>query len=281
MRLAVVALVFAMTGLPVLPNPAAAEDIPLVREGGTYEVPVRLNDQFALNFTLDTGAADVAIPADVVSTLLRTGTVTERDFIGRTDYITADGSKLPSLRFTLRQVQVGSAVVRNVVASVTPVKGLPLLGQSFLSRLPPWQIDYPRHALVISGTGNGSAVVPAAQGSSSTTGLSDGLRYVDTRIGTGPVATPGRTVTVNYGGWISDNGAKGQQFDASKGKPFSFALGTHRVIPGWDEGIAGMKVGGTRTLFVPPILAYGTRGAGGVIPPNAALIFDVELVAVQ
>lgn len=128
-----------------------AEEIPLGSHGNTYSVPVRLNDAITLNFVLDTGAADVAIPGDVVSTLLRTGTLTESDFVGRATYVLADGSKLPSLRFVLREVRVGNQSVRNVVASVTPVRADPLLGQSFLSRLPPWTIDYRQHALVING----------------------------------------------------------------------------------------------------------------------------------
>jgi clan AA aspartic protease (TIGR02281 family) len=130
-------------------RPAASEEVQLVSHGGTFSVAVRLNDSISLNFILDTGATDVAIPADVVSTLLRTGTLTERDFVGRVTYVMADGSKLPSLRFVLREVRVGNQSARNVVASVSPIRGDPLLGQSFLSRLPPWTIDYRRNALVI------------------------------------------------------------------------------------------------------------------------------------
>jgi hypothetical protein len=132
-------------------RPIAAEEIPLASHGNTYSVPVRLNDVIILNFVLDTGAADVAVPADVVSTLLRTGTVADGDFVGRATYVLADGSRLPSLRFILREVRVGNQSVRNVVASVSPAKGELLLGQSYLSRLPPWTIDYSRHALVING----------------------------------------------------------------------------------------------------------------------------------
>ena len=107
----------------------------------------------------------------------------------------------------------------------------------------------------------------------------------DTKIGTGEEATAGRMITVHYTGWLFDAGApdnKGSKFDSSldRGKPFSFELGAGRVIAGWDNGFAGMKVGGTRTLVIPPEQGYGARGAGGVIPPNATLIFDVELLAV-
>jgi peptidylprolyl isomerase len=88
---------------------------------------------------------------------------------------------------------------------------------------------------------------------------------------------------VHYTGWLFDNGVKGKKFDSSvdRGQPFQFTLGAHQVIAGWDEGVAGMKVGGSRTLIIPPELGYGARGAGGVIPPNATLIFDVELLDVK
>jgi peptidylprolyl isomerase len=88
---------------------------------------------------------------------------------------------------------------------------------------------------------------------------------------------------MNYTGWLYDNGKKGAKFDSSldRSQPFSFPIGQHQVIAGWDEGVATMKVGGKRTLIIPPELGYGARGAGGVIPPNATLIFDVELLSVK
>jgi len=113
--------------------------------------------------------------------------------------------------------------------------------------------------------------------------MPDGLKYADTKTGDGTTAKAGSKVSVHYTGWLSDNGAKGKKFDSSvdRGQPFQFTLGAKQVIAGWDEGVAGMKVGGTRTLTIPPELGYGARGAPGAIPPNATLIFDVELLQVQ
>jgi FKBP-type peptidyl-prolyl cis-trans isomerase len=112
---------------------------------------------------------------------------------------------------------------------------------------------------------------------------SSGLRYTDTKAGSGKTATAGRDVDVHYTGWIYLDGLKGKQFDSSRGRgPFSFPLGGGRVIKGWDEGVAGMKEGGRRTLIIPPQLAYGASGAGGgIIPPNATLLFEVELLRVK
>jgi peptidylprolyl isomerase len=109
-----------------------------------------------------------------------------------------------------------------------------------------------------------------------------GLKYTDEKVGTGDVAVAGTKVDVHYTGWLDDAGKKGKKFDSSvdRGQPFSFALGAGQVIKGWDEGVAGMKVGGKRTLVIPPDLGYGARGAGGVIPGNSTLIFDVELLKV-
>ena len=107
-----------------------------------------------------------------------------------------------------------------------------------------------------------------------------GLQYEDTVVGTGAEAKPGRNVTVHYTGWLYENGVQGAKFDSSKDRdePFIFPLGGGMVIRGWDEGMQGMKEGGQRTLIIPAALGYGARGAGGVIPPNATLKFDVELL---
>jgi peptidylprolyl isomerase len=112
---------------------------------------------------------------------------------------------------------------------------------------------------------------------------SSGLKITDTKVGSGATPKPGQTCVMHYTGWLYQDGAKGKKFDSSldRGKPFEFAIGKRQVIGGWDKGIATMKVGGKRTLIIPPELGYGARGAGGVIPPNATLIFDVELLEVK
>jgi FKBP-type peptidyl-prolyl cis-trans isomerase len=115
------------------------------------------------------------------------------------------------------------------------------------------------------------------------TTTASGLVYEDRIVGSGDEAKAGHDVSVHYTGWLLFGGERGRQFDSSKdrGEPFAFPLGGGQVIKGWDEGVQGMKVGGTRVLTIPPGLGYGARGAGGVIPPNATLIFEVELLAIE
>lgn len=110
-----------------------------------------------------------------------------------------------------------------------------------------------------------------------------GLKYQDNQVGTGKEATGGSTVSVHYTGWLDHKGTKGAKFDSSRDRDetFQFLLGAGRVIKGWDEGVSGMKIGGKRTLMIPPPLGYGAQGAGNVIPPNSNLIFDVELLDVK
>ena len=112
---------------------------------------------------------------------------------------------------------------------------------------------------------------------------SSGLRYTDEVVGTGETPKAGQSVQVHYTGWLYDKGEKGRKFDSSvdRGQPFSFTLGAGQVIAGWDEGVGSMQIGGKRTLVLPPSLGYGARGAGGVIPPNATLIFEVELLGAK
>lgn len=125
------------------------------------------------------------------------------------------------------------------------------------------------------------AALPAAAQKETT--MPSGLRFTDDKVGTGAAARAGQNVSVHYTGWLYEAGLKGKKFDSSRdrGQPFDFPLGAGRVIKGWDEGVAGMKVGGQRTLIIPPSLGYGASGAGGVIPPNATLLFEVELLRVR
>ncbi len=124
-------------------------------------------------------------------------------------------------------------------------------------------------------------VTAETQGQTMTT--ASGLQITDTKVGSGATPKTGQTCVMHYTGWLYNNGVKGAKFDSSldRGEPFEFQIGMGQVIKGWDEGVASMKVGGKRTLIIPPQLGYGARGAGGVIPPNATLIFDVELLGVK
>ena len=110
-----------------------------------------------------------------------------------------------------------------------------------------------------------------------------GLQFIDNVVGDGPEAAAGQHVTVHYTGWLYNNGEQGAKFDSSRDRndPFDFPLGAGMVIKGWDEGVQGMKIGGQRALIIPPELGYGARGAGGLIPPNATLKFDVELLGLD
>ena len=141
-------------------------------------------------------------------------------------------------------------------------------------------------AVVVLGAGCSQSEVPkqdqaAAPAATSHQSLvpGDQLLMVDTKAGTGDAAVAGKSVTVHYTGWLTD----GTKFDSSKdrGQPFTFQLGAGQVIKGWDQGVVGMKVGGVRKLTIPPSLGYGANGAGGVVPPNATLVFEVELLGVN
>jgi peptidylprolyl isomerase len=141
-------------------------------------------------------------------------------------------------------------------------------------------------ALTAAGLLTTSTTRASAQTPGRTMTTASGLKIIDTKVGTGPSPRTGQTCVMHYTGWLYDESAKdhkGKKFDSSvdRNEPFDFAIGQGNVIAGWDEGVATMKVGGKRTLIIPPQLGYGARGAGGVIPPNATLIFDVELLAVK
>ena len=139
-----------------------------------------------------------------------------------------------------------------------------------------WNLSFVLFPILLAGCGSGDA---------ERTNVTELIRQ-DARVGTGAEAAAGRTVTVHYTGWLYDAARpdkKGAKFDSSRDRnePFSFGLGAGQVITGWDEGVAGMKVGGQRTLTIPPAMGYGARGAPGAIPPNATLLFDVELLDVK
>ncbi len=138
-------------------------------------------------------------------------------------------------------------------------------------------------ALAIAAAVAGMAASADPARAQPVTTTSTGLGIIDTKVGTGPSPKPGQTVVVHYTDWLYEGGKRGKKFDSSvdRGQPFEFPLGKGQVIAGWDQGVATMKVGGKRTLIIPPSLGYGANGAGGVIPPNATLIFDVELLGVK
>ncbi|KAF2991789.1 FKBP-type peptidyl-prolyl cis-trans isomerase [Methylocystis sp. MJC1] len=139
-------------------------------------------------------------------------------------------------------------------------------------------------AAAILAAAAGLALAPTiVRAEPETTLTASGLKYIDTKPGTGASPKIGQTVTVHYTGWLYVNGAKGKKFDSSRdrGEPFDFPLGMGQVIKGWDEGVETMKVGGKRTLIIPPALGYGARAMGNAIPANSWLIFDVELLGVK
>ena len=135
--------------------------------------------------------------------------------------------------------------------------------------------------LAMTANATTTAETTAATGNTQT--LESGLKIQDQVVGTGDLAAAGSNISVHYTGWISNKGEKGSKFDSSldRGTPFAFPLGAGKVIQGWDKGVVGMKVGGKRTLIIPSKLGYGERGAGNAIPPNADLIFEVELLKVN
>ncbi|MCK1362155.1 FKBP-type peptidyl-prolyl cis-trans isomerase [Bradyrhizobium sp. 199] len=136
---------------------------------------------------------------------------------------------------------------------------------------------------MISSVSHFVSTTASAQTAGKTMTTASGLQIIDSTVGTGASPQAGQTCVMHYTGWLYENGQKGKKFDSSvdRKEPFEFPIGKGRVIAGWDEGVASMKVAGKRTLIIPPQLGYGARGAGGVIPPNATLMFDVELLAVK
>jgi peptidylprolyl isomerase len=138
-------------------------------------------------------------------------------------------------------------------------------------------------AAASAGCTAGTSDAGTAQVAANAATPASGLQITDAKVGTGFTPKPGQTCIVHYTGWLYVNGAKGAKFDSSvdRKKPFSFVLGEHKVIEGWERGVSTMKVGGKRTLIIPPALGYGSAGGGAAIPPNATLIFEVELLDVK
>ena len=154
-------------------------------DGGTYRIPVLINGSMDVKFTIDSGASDVSIPADIVAKLVQSGTVTRADFIGRQTFVLADGSTVPSAVFRIRSLKVGTLELQNVTASMANANSEPLLGQSFLSRLSSWSIDNQRHALVLNAAATDSAGMPAAEPGFVMSGPHGG----DMQTDTGPAAS--------------------------------------------------------------------------------------------
>jgi clan AA aspartic protease (TIGR02281 family) len=165
-------------------NPAA-QNVALEDDGGTYRIPVLINGAMDVKFTIDSGASDVSIPADVVAKLVQSGTVTRADFIGRQTFELADGSTVPSAVFRIRSLKVGTLELQNVTASMSNANSEPLLGQSFLSRLSSWSIDNQHHALVLNAAATDSSGLPAAEPGFVMSGPHGG----DVQTDTGPAAS--------------------------------------------------------------------------------------------
>jgi TPR repeat protein len=214
--------------LVLLSRSAVGETVQLRCPGGTCLVPVRINDAITLNFVLDSGAADVAIPVDVFLTLMRTGTVKTSDFIGTTTATLADGSTQLVKRFLLRELRVGGRVVRNVTASMLPVKGAPLLGQSFLSKLPAWTIDNRRHLLVLND-------VPGSTGGRQTAALPSS-QPMPPAATPAPPSTPDSRLSV---GELVDRARK-----AYADKNYSEAMRWYRMAADQGDAAAQVNVGG-------------------------------------
>jgi peptidylprolyl isomerase len=155
---------------------------------------------------------------------------------------------------------------------------------AFASRSPGIVLAFAIASAVASCTSStpdlGSAQLAA---NATTTGPTAGLQITETKVGTGLTPKPGQTCVVHYTGWLYENGVKGKKFDSSVDRkaPFYFVMGEHKVIEGWERGVSSMKVGGKRTIIVPPVLGYGSAGNGAAIPPNSTLLFEIELLEVR
>lgn len=163
-KLRIVSQFFALASFVLWGTAALTQTIvPMISDGGTFRVPVTINDELTLKFVIDSGAADVSVPADVAMTLVRTGTVTDADFLGKQTYKLADGSTVPSQQFVIRSLKVGDKTLENVAGSIAPVAGGLLLRQSFLSRFNTWSIDNRRQALILGPPPNNDTEFPRAE----------------------------------------------------------------------------------------------------------------------
>ena len=163
-KLRIVSQFFALASFVLWGTAALSETIvPMISDGGTFRVPVTINDELTLKFVIDSGAAELSVPADVVTTLVRTGTITDTDFLGKQTYKLAYGSTIPSQQFVIRSLKVGDKTLENVVGSIAPVAGGLLLGQSFLSRFNTWSIDNQRQALILGPPPNNDTELSSAE----------------------------------------------------------------------------------------------------------------------
>jgi clan AA aspartic protease (TIGR02281 family) len=256
---------------------AQAESIPLIREHGTFVVPVVINDKVTLNFTIDSGASDVSIPADVFSTLTRTGTVTKSDFLDRQMYELADGSKQISQRFRIRSLRIGGLELRAVIASVAPSAGTLLLGQSFLSRLKSWSIDNDRQLLVFNGSTNRDAAPTAVRPE-----LQSGTGIAQAPISSPPTAIAQHISPEREAQCHSFGGTDVQVSDCLREFEFEACMDwwLHQAeVPGYQELLTKLG-GGTirrngRLVYDPPTLvqlanpAYATPYDSGVAAERA------------
>jgi hypothetical protein len=162
-KLRIVSQFFALASFVLWGTASLSQTIvPMISDGGTFRVPVTINDELTLKFVIDSGAADVSVPADVVMTLVRTGSITDADFLGKQTYKLADGSTVPSQQFVIRSLKVGDKTLESVVGSIAPVAGGLLLGQSFLSRFNTWSIDNQRQALILGPPPNNGTELSSA-----------------------------------------------------------------------------------------------------------------------
>ena len=274
----------------------AQTEIVMEKIGGVYTVPCYVNG-LKLRFIFDTGASDVSISLTEANFMLKNGYLKKEDIKGKVKYQDATGEISEGTKIIIKQIVFENIVIKDVEASVVHQLSAPLLlGQSAMSKIGKFQLDPVNGKLTILGlnspnvnntitkskpnqTATKKPTQPQKMELNKEYTTASGLKYKITQKGTGTKATAGSKVTVHYTGTLTD----GKKFDSShdRNQPISFTLGQGQVIKGWDEGIALLQVGDKALFTIPPAIAYGANGAGGVIPPNATLIFEVELLGVK